>query len=355
MRIVYGECNSQEKVLAMSVTMYSRLWSTYDDRGRKIRLRAYRELQGRVATGSATDVMIDRATNLYASHLPTKRVGILIGLFIPVIMLVGTEIGWWAGLPLIAIPIVVMVIVNGQVLRKIHTEMADVFVGEGVCAGCAYPLGGLRPDESGHVVCPECSASWNESRIVRFAEVSKKPDSLAGQWLRRASGHIGGHGPRSIHDDREVFRTAASMRIIRRAVRDNTDTTCKARLRNAKRCAGRVGRHVRLALASIFVLMIVFHFGVIADVSRLAGGLYGIKLMLFLPLLVMPLMFSLFVIFILRGDMGRKGAKVRDALLTRGLCPSCVADLDGIEPEEDGCTVCAECSSAWKLTRLDTA
>ena len=339
----------------MSTTLYSRLWFTYDDQGKKIPLRAYRELQRRVAVGSATDVMIDRATNLYASHFPKIRVGILMGMFIGACMLLVTGMSWWwAILPMMAAPIAVMLILNRRILQRIHGEMADVFVGEGVCAGCAYPLSGLRVDSSGRVVCPECSASWNESRIIRFAEISKKADSPVRQMLRRLGVlYGGGQGNRSIRDDREVFRTAASMRVVRRVCRENTDEDCDTRLRSAQRRLSRVGRGLRLAYASLLLLMIIFQVSAVVGLGIPSRGLPGVSVMILWLMLVPTIIFSGLIVFVLRGDMGRKGKKARKVLLTNDLCPSCVADLEGIEPEEDGCTVCQSCGSAWKLGGAD--
>ena len=39
----------------------------------------------------------------------------------------------------------------------------------------------------------------------------------------------------------------------------------------------------------------------------------------------------------------------RDALLASGLCPSCGYGIAGVRCEADGCTVCPECSAAWRM------
>ena len=36
------------------------------------------------------------------------------------------------------------------------------------------------------------------------------------------------------------------------------------------------------------------------------------------------------------------------------LCPCCAYPLEGIEPEEDECTVCPECGAAWRLAKAET-
>src|SRR5690606_27708851 len=38
------------------------------------------------------------------------------------------------------------------------------------------------------------------------------------------------------------------------------------------------------------------------------------------------------------------------AMTRSGLCPSCAYGIGGIPPEPDGCTVCPECTAAWRLT-----
>lgn len=47
--------------------------------------------------------------------------------------------------------------------------------------------------------------------------------------------------------------------------------------------------------------------------------------------------------------MWRSTAHARDAMLEYDLCPHCAHGLGGIPPEADGCTVCPECGSAWRI------
>lgn len=47
--------------------------------------------------------------------------------------------------------------------------------------------------------------------------------------------------------------------------------------------------------------------------------------------------------------MWRSENHARNAMLRAGLCVSCTYRIDEIEPEPDGCTVCPECGSAWRI------
>lgn len=55
-----------------------------------------------------------------------------------------------------------------------------------------------------------------------------------------------------------------------------------------------------------------------------------------------------------RGDARRSQAiahHVRIRIARDRECPVCAYPLDGLEPEEDHCTVCAECGAAWRADR----
>ncbi|MEM1165048.1 MAG: hypothetical protein AAGI30_02020 [Planctomycetota bacterium] len=34
------------------------------------------------------------------------------------------------------------------------------------------------------------------------------------------------------------------------------------------------------------------------------------------------------------------------------MCPACDFDLDELVPEDDGCTVCPECGTAWRVGEM---
>ena len=52
----------------------------------------------------------------------------------------------------------------------------------------------------------------------------------------------------------------------------------------------------------------------------------------------------------------KAGARRRaHAIASRGFCPSCGYAMAGLHVEPDGCTVCPECGSAWRLNERKNA
>ena len=48
-------------------------------------------------------------------------------------------------------------------------------------------------------------------------------------------------------------------------------------------------------------------------------------------------------------DYGASAAFIRETLLKDELCPSCMEDLRGVEPDEFGLTECPMCTAAWRV------
>lgn len=71
--------------------------------------------------------------------------------------------------------------------------------------------------------------------------------------------------------------------------------------------------------------------------SWLAGALLG----MFIP-------FSMFPFVYWTGWRMRR--RVARAIITEGHCATCGYAIEGLVPEVDGCTVCPECGSAWRLS-----
>jgi uncharacterized protein YbaR (Trm112 family) len=53
-----------------------------------------------------------------------------------------------------------------------------------------------------------------------------------------------------------------------------------------------------------------------------------------------------------RADFWRGLGRVRRVMLEAALCPSCTHALDGLPEMEDGCVVCPECGSAWRVDAI---
>ncbi|MCA9281698.1 MAG: hypothetical protein H6812_04165 [Phycisphaeraceae bacterium] len=57
----------------------------------------------------------------------------------------------------------------------------------------------------------------------------------------------------------------------------------------------------------------------------------------------------LFALFVYRRSLSFSRPHLRRAMIARSRCACCGYLLTGINAEEDGCTVCPECASAWRL------
>jgi len=53
----------------------------------------------------------------------------------------------------------------GWIRRARFDRIADIYLGADRCASCGYTLAGLTPDPDSRVVCPECSAAWDRTRL----------------------------------------------------------------------------------------------------------------------------------------------------------------------------------------------
>jgi hypothetical protein len=66
-----------------------------------------------------------------------------------------------------------------------------------------------------------------------------------------------------------------------------------------------------------------------------------------------------FVVYGLGGALRRKrlharhGPRILEEFLTEECCPHCGYDLAGVTPGADGCTICPECSAAWRMPLAD--
>jgi len=61
-----------------------------------------------------------------------------------------------------------------RIRRERFPKIAEIYLSEGKCAACAYKLDGLKSEQDGCVVCPECNAAWNADRLG----CTNRPDTL---------------------------------------------------------------------------------------------------------------------------------------------------------------------------------
>ncbi len=52
-----------------------------------------------------------------------------------------------------------------RIRRERFPRIAEIYLSAGKCPACAYKLDGLKPEQVGCGVCPECGAAWKHERI----------------------------------------------------------------------------------------------------------------------------------------------------------------------------------------------
>jgi len=92
-----------------------------------------------------------------------------------------------------------------------------------------------------------------------------------------------------------------------------------------------------LAVAVFFSPMLVVSFEVFASVWIVVYSITSLFLMVFIARVGIRI-------------ASQETLAVRARTMRHGSqCPQCWYDLVGLEPEADGCTVCPECGTAWRL------
>ncbi|MBL4591420.1 MAG: hypothetical protein JKY96_05620 [Phycisphaerales bacterium] len=60
--------------------------------------------------------------------------------------------------------VVLYFLINPLRQTKFH-RIAKIYLDQARCPGCGYTLTAIAPNEDDCIVCPECNAAWNESRL----------------------------------------------------------------------------------------------------------------------------------------------------------------------------------------------
>lgn len=139
---------------------------------------------------------------------------------------------------------------------------------------------------------------------------------------------------RSVHVSFHFTPGAASMKRIGMTEGEVFDMNWMLRRERVRRTA--------FLLGIIYLFALLIFIPILVMMSGAAAPPVGTEVIL-VVLCVVPA----FVVwhFIARGAPGR----MRSVLIRLGRCASCGYALTGLTSEDDGCTVCPECGSAWKL------
>lgn len=267
--------------------------------------------------------------------------GVAIGLLclvvtIWVLRMVGSGLPGWV-FPAAVFAVLFM---TGRMVHRVRVgrareDAAGVILEEGLCPSCGYNLHGIERDEGGRVVCPECGAAWNAVRIMRSAPFELGAEfavPLKVVW----SSSVG--GPRwAVCDDRGRVVPLAHP-WLRKAIRAASSTNAE-RLRDARREIARRSRWVRAPFVTLAWACAAGLPVVCASMGAPASGV------VFLAVSLGAIAFAATV-----GNFLYQPRTVRDALVARRMCASCVCSLRRLPEDADGMTTCAECRAAWRLT-----
>lgn len=226
-------------------------------------------------------------------------------------------------------------------MRQAAKDAAVLILEEGLCPTCGYNYNELPVEPDGCYVCPECGGAWRADRVRRAAPFVGEGGTSVLQTIRGAARNTS----RPITTDDRGRGVALVHPRMRRERREAADEAHRARIDAARRRVARIGRAVRwivggflIALGIAVLCIVVLSVAPMPTMGRV-GVLFGAMCMA-----------GLGVAAIL-GNFGCRVKPIIEAVRSEGLCPSCAALLEGREPEEDGCTVCPACLSAWRMRR----
>lgn len=232
---------------------------------------------------------------------------------------------------------------NRNDTRRTYQRGAAISVEEGVCGVCWYELRGTPVGENGLIVCPECCASWDATKIRKgAAEYSGSAESPEARTALARPLFF--DLPKPISDDAgRRFALVKSRDLRRRAKHANIAE--RARLREAARAlwlGGLLRRLVFLALFGVWMYAMMY--------SVLFGAPPGLTMpsLLRLGSTVISLFFACMVgAAALFGDRvsARRGRRI---LLERFMCPACGESIHGVPANVEGLAVCPSCTAAWK-------
>jgi hypothetical protein len=310
-----------------------------DDRGRPIRIADRVTLGKQAALEKADWKMLSDSL-----HVPSNPAALLpiVGVIAVMILIQAFNPPWWAWLPLGMVfgTLWVRIWSKLSVLPMCFTRgraFVHQLVRAGVCPRCCYCLDGLEPDGDGLLDCPECGAAWREER--RSGQLA--PGDQSRRWaIRRkfrAVLRFSIPAPRFDHRDRETNLRLYRPRGFQRSDYGNRCLLIDVVLRRRASWA-RLLLSLGLCGVGLGLFFFVLFFPWIQPTPVWAYG----------ALVVIAV--SLFAAFLVRSsDVAIRPASIEAETLSRGICPSCWELIHYIQPGDDGCTMCPDCGSSWRV------
>lgn len=218
-------------------------------------------------------------------------------------------------------------------------ECIQQAVRRGRCAACGYALSGLTEDDDGMIDCPECGAAWRSDRL----RATEAPGDAAERRFVRARLGAVLQTPRATPYLDSRGRPASL--VLYRPAKNHIDdyaARCHRAAESIYTTVSGKGAWMSAALIAVGIGLFLFMlwYG--------ALGPFGTPPWVYALIPAMAL--ALFAGFLFRrGDLLVKRATIEHATLGKGICPSCWELLEGIPPDTDGCTMCPECGSSWRL------
>lgn len=222
----------------------------------------------------------------------------------------------------------------------------------GRCPSCAFAIGGLPANASGRIACPECSAVWHRSRIAvrtlapTFEPALSPPGAidLTRPLIPDANGRM-----RRLANMRAAGRHNAGLKLL---ARDVWRATAPARWLGAA--------YLTAVVACLACGLILMCWGY-ASVSAAMTGPVSVWAAVssaftgaaapdaFLIALVLAAILVFGVIRELQGNGTRASQRAACVLLTKGVCPSCLAEIPALaKPPREATVACPCCQSMWK-------
>lgn len=208
-------------------------------------------------------------------------------------------------------------------------------VQEGYCPACGDRLADTRQQPDGMVACPHCSAVWRGDRL-------RDPLLYQDRWERRCRlPQVRRVATLTPYKDHRGRPTNLALFRARRRVEGDYATRC-----NEAALAIHATVSGRGALMSLLVLAVgAAAFVAVIQSARTSLGASPI-IYAVLPIVA----FTILGAFMVRcGEVLVRRDTIESETLARGLCPSCWAGLAGLHRGDDGCTMCAECGSSWRV------